>query len=125
MRTRTAPNWRVRQRASPAVPAWVVTSTVLQSTVPKGRFSMTIGSVFAREHVGEQRRIHVAAGERESHALPGERLALAPRGGEGGGTGAFGHVVGECEQRAHRGGDLAVGDLDDPLDIVEHDGERF
>src|SRR4051812_38262754 len=90
MRTRTSPNWRVRQRASPATPGWVVTSTWLQSVVPKGRAEIFMASVLAGQHVAEHRAVDIAAGQRQRHAFARQRIAFAPGRGKGGGAGALG-----------------------------------
>ena len=46
------------------------------------------------QHAGQHRCIHVGAGQAHADALAAEAVALLQRGGEGGGAGAFGDVVG-------------------------------
>src|SRR5512138_1095818 len=58
MRTRTAPNWRVRHRAVPLSPACSVASIVLQSVVPNGMsdICMAISSLFGSDVSMSRRR---------------------------------------------------------------------
>ena len=72
----------------------------------------------AGQHPREHLAVDVAAADREADRPAAPALALLQRGGERGGAGAFGDVVGVGEDRAHRVGDLVVGHRDDVVDLA-------
>ena len=60
------------------------------------------------QHAGQHGRVHVGAGQAHADALAAQAVALLQRGGEGGGAGAFGDVVGVVVEGAHGVGRLVV-----------------
>jgi hypothetical protein len=89
--------------------------TVLQRD-PQPREPARAGEV-AQQHVGEQPRVDVAAGQHEADLLAGEPLAVRHHRGQPGRAGALDHGLLDLQQQRDRG--LEVG-LADQHDVVDH-----
>ncbi len=76
------------------------------------------------DHPGEDVPIDVAPAQDGRNAASGEIVALLPRGRDGRGARAFGHVVRRGEDEAHGFLHLVIGDFDDARGVREDGFQR-